>query len=67
VLGDFGSAVRGDKSHSHGIQPNQYRCPEVLFDREWSYAADFWNIGALVSSYQPSDRHFTDPTNMVHV
>ena len=67
VLGDYGSAVQGDEPHSHGIQPNQYRCPEVLFHREWSYAADIWNVGVLVSNYRPSARQFTDSTDVVYV
>lgn len=49
ALGDFGSAVRGDVPNSYGIQPDQYRCPEVLFHRQWSFAADIWNVGVMVS------------------
>lgn len=30
VLGDFGSAVRGDKPQIHDAQPDVYRCPEVM-------------------------------------
>ncbi len=49
VLSDFGSAVRGDEKRSHDAQPNVYRCPEVMLKTEWSYPADIWNFGAMVS------------------
>lgn len=48
VLGDFGSAVRGDKPQIHDAQPDIYRCPEVMLKTEWSYPADIWNVGAMV-------------------
>lgn len=49
VLSDFGSAVRGDQKRVHDAQPNVYRCPEVMLKTEWSYPADIWNVGAMVS------------------
>lgn len=49
VLGDFGSAVRGQEKQTHDAQPNVYRCPEVMLKTEWSYPADIWNLGAMVS------------------
>ena len=30
ILGDFGSAVRGDGKQNHDAQPNMYRAPEVI-------------------------------------
>ncbi|KAJ4989347.1 serine/threonine-protein kinase SRPK3 [Stagonosporopsis vannaccii] len=48
VLGDFGAAVRGNKSRTHDAQPNIYRCPEVMLGTEWSYPADIWNVGAMI-------------------
>ncbi|KAJ8114299.1 hypothetical protein OPT61_g3782 [Boeremia exigua] len=48
MLGDFGAAARGNVLQSHRIQPNQFQCPEVLFNRLWSYAADIWNLGTLI-------------------
>ncbi|KAF2027039.1 kinase domain-containing protein [Setomelanomma holmii] len=48
VLGDFGSAVRGDKPQIHNAQPDVYRCPEVMLKTEWGYPADIWNVGAMV-------------------
>lgn len=48
VLGDFGSAVRGDKPQIHDAQPDVYRCPEVMLKTEWGYSADIWNVGAMV-------------------
>lgn len=49
VLSDFGSAVRGDVKRNNDAQPNVYRCPEVMLKTEWSYPADIWNVGAMVS------------------
>ena len=48
VLGDFGSAVRGDKPQIHDAQPDVYRCPEVVLKTEWGYPGDIWNVGAMV-------------------
>lgn len=55
VLGDFGSAVRGDKPQIHDAQPDVYRCPEVMLKTEWGYPADIWNVGAMVRTV-PSPR-----------
>jgi serine/threonine protein kinase len=49
VLGDFGSAVKGDEKRVHDAQPNIYRCPEVMLKTEWSYPADIWNVGAMAN------------------
>ncbi|KAI4704940.1 hypothetical protein J4E89_009525 [Alternaria sp. Ai002NY15] len=48
VLGDFGSAVRGDKPQIHDAQPDVYRCPEVMLKTEWGHSADIWNVGAMI-------------------
>jgi serine/threonine-protein kinase SRPK3 len=48
VLGDFGSAVRGDVKRNHDAQPNIYRSPEVMLKTEWSYPIDIWNVGVMV-------------------
>ncbi|KAI9654918.1 MAG: hypothetical protein M1821_005671 [Bathelium mastoideum] len=48
VLGDFGSAVHGDKKSTHDAQPDVYRCPEVMLKTEWSYPADIWNVGVMI-------------------
>ncbi len=47
VLCDLGGARIGDAHHGH-IQPRIYRAPEVIFDIEWSYSVDIWNIGVMV-------------------
>ena len=51
-LSDFDSAVRvtDDQKFHHPIQPLSYRCPEVLIGVPWTYSADIWNIGVLVST-----------------
>ena len=49
-IGDLGSAVWGHyKTHNHAIQPNLLRSPEVILGAEWSYSADIWNLGVMVS------------------
>lgn len=49
---DFGLAQRVDTPgpHIHPIQPNDYHAPEVLLGTGWSYSADIWNFGVLVSA-----------------
>lgn len=48
---DFGAAVFGDKStlNYHDIQPEQFAAPEVLLGAGWTYSADIWNLGMVVS------------------
>lgn len=50
-LTDFGLAVRGDVQamHNHDIQPLAYTAPEVMLKAGWTYSADIWNLGLLVS------------------
>jgi len=50
-IADFGLAHRGDeeKPLRHPIQPLLYHAPEVLLGVPWSYSADIWNLGVLVS------------------
>ncbi|KAJ6109130.1 kinase domain protein [Penicillium sp. IBT 16267x] len=47
VLCDLGQAKIGSVQRGL-IQPNIYKAPEVLFDMEWSYSVDIWNIGAMI-------------------
>ena len=51
VLCDFGSAVPLDDGveHREDIQPDVYRCPEVILDIPWTYSVDIWNVGCMVS------------------
>jgi hypothetical protein len=65
VLCGFGSAVCGDKPQVHDAQPDVYRCPEVLLRTEWSYPADIWNVGAMVSKLQLSSPEAE--TNRIHI
>lgn len=48
VLCDLGAARIG-VSHMGNIQPDIYKAPEVLFDMPWSFSADIWNVGVMVS------------------
>lgn len=49
---DFGLAHRQEARpvlNRHPIQPDEYRAPEVILGAGWTYAADIWNLGLLVS------------------
>ncbi|CAM6004990.1 unnamed protein product [Sphagnum balticum] len=50
-IADFGLAQQGDgqKPLRHPIQPPLYHAPEVLLGVPWSYSADIWNLGVVVS------------------
>ena len=48
VLCDFGGAFFGDKLHDNDVQPDQYRCPEVILEIPWSCKIDIWNVGCMV-------------------
>ncbi len=50
-LGDFGLAqlVDGCEPLRHPIQPPLFQAPEVILGTGWSYSADIWNLGVLVS------------------
>lgn len=48
VLGDLGSAVRGDEKRSEDAQPQVYRSPETMLEVEWSYPVDIWNVGCMI-------------------
>ncbi|PYH39103.1 kinase domain protein [Aspergillus neoniger CBS 115656] len=47
VLCDLGQARIGP-SHRGIIQPNIYKAPEVLFDMEWGFSVDIWNLGVMI-------------------
>lgn len=49
VLCDFGNAAYGTKINDYDAYPDIYRCPEVMLHLPWSYSADIWNVGAMVS------------------
>ncbi|EHK96835.1 putative serine/threonine-protein kinase sky1 [Glarea lozoyensis 74030] len=38
----------GATEHSHDIQPDPYRAPEVILEMPWGYAVDIWNVGVMV-------------------
>ncbi|KAG6354308.1 hypothetical protein INS49_004913 [Diaporthe citri] len=48
VLGDLGSAVRGDEKRNDDAQPQVYRSPETMLEVEWSYPVDIWNVGCMI-------------------
>lgn len=50
-LVDFGLAQLSDgrEPMRHPIQPPLFHAPEVILGTSWSYSADIWNLGVLVS------------------
>ena len=50
ILCDLGQARIGSV-HRGDIQPEIYKAPEVLFEMEWSYSVDIWNVGVMVSKH----------------
>lgn len=48
---DFDLAVRGDIEQSGPISAEIYRAPEVVLDIGYSYSADIWSLGVMVSPY----------------
>lgn len=50
-ISDFGAATFGNvsKLHYHDIQPVQFCAPEVMLKAGWTYSADIWNLGMVVS------------------
>jgi serine/threonine-protein kinase SRPK3 len=49
VITDLGLSVYGDRGpHTHPIQPDGFRAPEVIIGAGWDYSVDIWNLGALV-------------------
>ena len=47
---DFGLSRRGDVANYGCIQAEVYRAPEVILDAGWTYSADIWSLGVMVSS-----------------
>jgi hypothetical protein len=67
VLSDFGPVVDGTQIQTSDVQPDVYRCPEVMIKAEWSYAIDIWNVGIMVRTIkgnthdrQRTNEHLTD-------
>lgn len=57
-IADFGIAVdASEKLHNHLIQPDRLRAPEVILRAGWSYSADIWNLGVMVSLLFASGLH----------
>ena len=48
-ISDFGLAVSSSGPHHHPIQPDLFQAPEVILSAGWSYSADIWNLGVMVS------------------
>lgn len=51
-ISDFSAAVSGNvpRAHTHDIQPLPFCAPEVLRKAGWTYSADIWNLGTMVST-----------------
>jgi serine/threonine-protein kinase SRPK3 len=50
-ISDFSASVFGNVStpNNHNIQPLPFCAPEVLLEATWTYSADIWNLGNVVS------------------
>jgi serine/threonine-protein kinase SRPK3 len=46
---DFDLAVRGDIPRKGCIQAEVYRAPEVIIDAGYTYSADIWSLGVMVT------------------
>ncbi|KAG8632122.1 hypothetical protein KVT40_001262 [Elsinoe batatas] len=47
-IADFGQAVSATTTHSHPIQPDRLRAPEVTLGLEWSTAVDIWSLAVMM-------------------
>eukprot|EP01083_Nonionella_stella_P255825 877554_1 len=48
---DFGAAIwdkHKGRKHHHMIQTRQYRTPEVLLSKGWSFEVDIWSLGCVL-------------------
>jgi hypothetical protein len=50
--------VYGTNINDDDAYPDVYRCPEVMLHLPWSYSADIWNVGAMVSDPFPRKNRF---------
>jgi serine/threonine protein kinase len=48
---DFDLAVSGSVPRKGCIQAGIYRAPEVILDVGYTYSADIWSLGVMVSGY----------------
>ena len=64
-ISDFGAAVFGNvpTPHRHDIQPQQFCAPEVLLQASWTYSADIWNLGMVVSDFWHCGSYSYSATN----
>lgn len=45
---DFGSALYGDRHHTHLVQTRHYRAPEVILGIPWRFEIDIWSVGCII-------------------
>lgn len=45
---DFGSALYGDRQHTHLVQTRHYRAPEVILGIPWRFKIDLWSVGCII-------------------
>lgn len=64
---DFGLSVSGAAPRDGCIQAEIYRAPEVVFDAGYSYSADIWSLGVMVSPiFWWIKLHPIAPANKIH-
>jgi len=55
---DFGTSTYNNDDKSLTIQTSPYRCPESIFELDWSYPADVWSLGCLICEMYTGTRLF---------
>ncbi|KAF4551296.1 Protein kinase domain-containing protein 33 [Elsinoe fawcettii] len=62
-IADFGGTVSAETKHSHRIQPDRLRAPEVTLRGDWDEAADIRNAGVMMWDFLEGKPLFdaTDP------
>eukprot|EP01083_Nonionella_stella_P136727 416212_1 len=65
---DFGAAVMGDNDkHHHMVQTREYRAPEVILAKKWSFEVDMWSVGCIVGELVRCKVLFPTRSNAKHL